>query len=336
MDPAATSQVTQVEVESDGPGCLVVRWDLHRDGDGAVDIAVGPTPAAVDHTHALGVPAGERSARLTGLSSGRHYVSIRPRHSDAAVVAAERRVPFEGVVNFRDLGGYRTGSGGRTSWGQVFRSDALHQLTADDLPAFQRLGVRMVYDLRRDDEREQMPNPVDSRQVAILSGLSAQERPDWSGLQQAIDGERRLYESYLGMLATSAPMFGQVLSGMADPDGVPAVFHCAGGKDRTGMTAALLLSWLGVERATVLDDYVMTGLWRTVELEQETFEEMLAAGISRDAAIALLGTPRWVMAEALAVLDEEYGGIEAYLRGPAAMDGETLDALRQRLVSSTS
>ena len=65
----------------------------------------------------------------------------------------QRHVRFEGVVNFRDLGGYQVASGGQTKWGVLFRSDALHRLTTADLVAYERLGIRTVYDLRSEGER---------------------------------------------------------------------------------------------------------------------------------------------------------------------------------------
>ncbi|MGH8983790.1 MAG: tyrosine-protein phosphatase [Acidimicrobiia bacterium] len=322
--------VTNVLVESDGEGCLVVRWELQ--GDGAVDIAVGPTPEGIDHAHTMCAPAGERSARLTDLAPGRHYVSVAPHEGGSAVVAAERRLPFEGVTNFRDLGGYPTSSGGRTRWGHVFRADALHHLTPSDLDAFERLGLRVVYDLRTDDEREREPNPMHSRHVSLLSRRAAGETPDWSGFQQTVDGERWLHERYLDMLATAGPFFGRLLAGLAGPDGVPAVFHCAAGKDRTGLAAALLLTWLDVDRDAVLDDYELTGECWTIDDDRSTLERLVATGMSAVAAASTLGSPRWVMAETLAVLDDEYGGVEAYLRGPARMEQATLDQLRRVLV----
>ena len=270
--------------------------------------------------------------RLTDLAPGRHYVSVAPSGGGSAVVAAERRLPFEGVRNFRDLGGYRTSSEGWTRWGHVFRADALHQLTAVDLVALERLGLRVVYDLRGDDERRREPNPMQSRQFALLGPQSSGDRPDLSDRQEAGDGERWLHDQYRGMLADAAPLFGQLLSSLTDPDGLPAVFHCAAGKDRTGLTAALLLSWLGVDRETVLDDYELTGVWRTIEHEQPALRSLVACGMSHEAAVASLGAPRWVMAETLATLDADYGSIEAYLSGPAAMERATLDELRHLLV----
>jgi protein-tyrosine phosphatase len=78
------------------------------------------------------------------------------------VTDTHRRLPFEGAGNFRDLGGYPTSSGGTTKWNLVYRSDGLQNLTDTDLDHYESLGVRVVYDLRRDDERERLPNRVES------------------------------------------------------------------------------------------------------------------------------------------------------------------------------
>jgi protein-tyrosine phosphatase len=322
--------VTHIEVEVEGDGALVVRWELL--GDGPVDIAIGPTPEAIDHAHAVHAPAGERAARVPAPGSGRHYVSVAPQRGGSAVVGAERRLPFNGVTNFRDLGGYPTADGGRTRWGQVFRADALHHLTPADLVAFEGLGLRVVYDLRSPEERERRPNPVPSRPLQIFGARDPDFRPDRSTLQARIDGQRLLQQGYVNLLGNAAPQFGRLLSGLVEPDGLPAVFHCAAGKDRTGLTAALLLTALGVEREAVLDDYELTAACWTGERDHSHVAWLLETGMSRDAAMAVFDAPRWVMAETLATIDGDYGGIETYLCGPAGMDAASVDALRAALV----
>lgn len=74
------------------------------------------------------------------------------------VADVERLVTLEGGTNFRDLGGYRTPDGGRVRWRAVFRSAALHRLTATDRAALVRLGLRVVYDLRGEEERDRAPS----------------------------------------------------------------------------------------------------------------------------------------------------------------------------------
>jgi protein-tyrosine phosphatase len=323
--------VTDAVLESDATG-LLVRWALDGD-DLGVDIAVGSSPEAIDHVHTLTAAAGERSARIDdrGSGNGRHFVSVSPHGGGGAVVAAERRLPFVGVTNFRDLGGYLTTDGRRTRWGRVFRSDALHRFTAEDRQRYEALGLHAVYDLRNDEEVEVHPNPFPSTQIALLSRDPDAPLPDRSMQLDATSGEQLLREMYGGLLANAAPTFGRLLGGLADPEALPAVIHCTGGKDRTGMTAALLLELLAVPRQQVLDDYELTSRYRRREHQAESYENMLAAGMAPEAAAAVLGAPRWTMAGALEELDDEYGGIDPYLTGPAGMAAATLARLRSEL-----
>ena len=315
----------RVEVESEGPDRLLVRWVGADDGD--VELAVGEEPNAASHLAVARVPAAAGSARLEGLGVRRHYVSVR--HSDSTIVVAERRVPFAGLMNFRDLGGYSSTLGGTTRWGRVFRSDSPHGLTVEDLPVFDALGVETIYDLRRLDEREESPGPRTSVHHLLPSRRVADA--DLETLKDRADGERWLLEDYLGMLDDGAPVFGQLFSALASAAG-PAVIHCYGGKDRTGMSSALLLSALGVRRDDVLDDYELTSSYHTDETIETIVVVFADSNIPRDAALGMLSTPRWVMATVLDTLDRDRGGIEAYLRGPGAMEGEALSALRARLL----
>ena len=323
--------VRDVVVERDGD-VLVVRWE--GDGhDGDVEIGVGCTPDAAGHDRALTVSAAQLSARIEGYGADRYYVSVLSPGA-GATVSAERRVPFTGVTNFRDLGGYPTGDGRRTRWGTVFRSDALHQLTDADLARYGSLGLHAVYDLRGEAERDRYPNPFPSLHLSLLAHVESAPSAAQADLARATDataGERVLRELYRGMLANAGPVFGRLLAGLADPQRLPAVFHCTGGKDRTGVSAALLLEFLGVTRDDVLDDYELTARYRQRAQQTESYENLLATGMAPEAAAVVLAAPRWAMAETLQVLDEEYGGAEAYLTERAGLRPATLGTLRDLL-----
>lgn len=241
----------------------------------------------------------------------------------------QRCIALTGATNFRDLGGYPTANGGRTKWRLVFRSDALHRLTHEDVAAVQELGVRTVFDLRRQEECDREPGPL----PAVHLELPSQNPLDVADLRSRRDGERWLLEDYLHMLASGATVFGRLFGFLADADDGVAVFHCAGGKDRTGMAAALLLAALGVDRQVVLDDYELTNRYRGVDHVPQVVDLFADAGIARAAAEGMLSAPRWAMEEALLALDERYGGIESYLAGPGRMEAESLTALRRRLVA---
>ncbi len=140
-----------MEVDPVGADALVIGWELEGEPV-AVRVAIGTSADHLDHQYEVTVPAGKTSLGVMRRPGGRQFVSVAPHGGGTAVVAAERRIPFESVTNFRDLGGYRTRSGRRVRWGQVFRSDALHGMSDGDLVVYNQLGLRAVYDLRREVE----------------------------------------------------------------------------------------------------------------------------------------------------------------------------------------
>src|SRR3954468_2575471 len=172
MDDAAA--VTAVTVDRDGDD-LVVGWEGSIEGP--VAVCVGPAPDAIDHADPVAVvqDGRGREVRLSGLGTGaRHYVHVGPRDGSGAggamragIVAAERLVPLEGTLNFRDLGGYVAEDGRRVRWGKLFRSDGLHALTDADHQLLALIGLRTVYDLRWDSERELQPSRLPAEGVAV-------------------------------------------------------------------------------------------------------------------------------------------------------------------------
>lgn len=259
-----------------------------------------------------------------------------PRRTNRIVtwetVEVSRRISFAGALNFRDIGGYPTSCGGHVRFGAVYRSDSLHYLTPDDLPAFDALGIEAIYDLRRASELRQHPGPREHFHLELPSRDPLAEG-EASTLETRLDAEHWLLSEYLGMLTGAAASFGTLFSRLADADRLPAVIHCLGGKDRTGLTIALLLTALGVEREVVLDDYQFTNDCRGVAHVPEVVELFVESGVALEAAEGILSAPRWVMAQALDSLDETHGGIDSYLLGPGGMNFARLSALRVALVT---
>ena len=127
---------------------------------------------------------------------------------------SDRRVPFDGATNFRDLGGYRTRTGATVRWGMVFRADSLHGLGPDDLVRYERLGLRAVYDLRGEVERQERPDPVESRHLPVSGRpADAPARTAAEGLT-GDDGERILRDLYVGLIEHAALLIGNSSSGL--------------------------------------------------------------------------------------------------------------------------
>jgi protein-tyrosine phosphatase len=352
------SVIEDVEVTREEGGRLRVTWKVAGECD-QVDLSWGRSADGLDHVHALRVPAAavevvldperaEEGAERAepawpggrgGADRRRVYVSVAPagsRPGPGATVAAERRIAMLGPVNFRDLGGYK-GDGGRTvRWGQVFRSDAL-LLDDDDLVGFAGLGIRTVYDLRSESERNTTPNRLPegvAPEVVVRSLVS--EDPDANPLQgmDSADGEDFLEQLYMHILERSATNFGSVLTGLSREEHLPAVFHCAAGKDRTGMVAAVLLSILGVALEDILDDYELTSRFRTTEHVQASMARLSERqSLAPELIAGMLRAPRWAMESALTKVAGRYGDFDGYLTGPAAAAADVPDRLRALLLS---
>jgi len=109
------------------------------------------------------------------------------------------------------------------------------------------------------------------------------------------------------------------------------VYHCTAGKDRTGLVTALLLSVLGVDEATILDDYELTNRYRSKWRVEELRPQLAEQGLDIDAFLPLFTAPRKALKTALAGVRERHGSVEGYLDAHG-LDPGVLDSLRTRLV----
>ncbi|MFM2114073.1 MAG: hypothetical protein RL643_1031 [Actinomycetota bacterium] len=179
---------------------------------------------------------------------------------ESSLLDDDRRViPLFAVHNFRDLGGYPTNDGRHTRWRTLFRADGLYRLTPDDANIVMNLGVRTVVDLRTNNEvRERGTFPVKDHDVAYhhLPIIDA----TWGETQtpEFDDAVDFLVYAYREMLAEAAPRFADAINLLSQQTVLPAVFHCAAGKDRTGILAALVLGVLGVDESIIAADYGLT------------------------------------------------------------------------------
>jgi protein-tyrosine phosphatase len=240
------------------------------------------------------------------------------------------RSEISGLVNFRDLGGHPTRDG-ITRAGRVFRSDSLAHAAPDDVVHLvEERGVRTVVDLRGAAEVDAFPNrPMADAGVTIHHvPLIDPEKREQSGL----DWETMtLVDLYQFLLDSAGAEFVEVLQIIAEPANHPLVFHCAAGKDRTGVLVALVLDAVGVQRSAVLADYMLSA-----EQVPAMFRRWTAAAGEPMPADLTPHLPRVeVMATVLARLDAEHGigevgGAAGWLRANG-LDVADLDRLRGRL-----
>jgi protein-tyrosine phosphatase len=225
-----------------------------------------------------------------------------------------RALTFDGCVNFRDLGGYRTDDGHQTGWRRLFRADGLHRLSDLDHRQLIGLGVATVIDLRTPDEAEQRGRfPVDRVPVRyvdlpLTDVLPATEEfPSWREASYVAS-------RYSLMVSQGAPALTGAFEVLGSDGSLPAVFHCSAGKDRTGVLSALILAFLGVPDETIVEDYALSGEAMVRLLEHLMAEYPDAAEEVQRHAPAVLQVMPETMEEFLATTRAEYGSYDDLAR----------------------
>ncbi len=236
---------------------------------------------------------------------------------------------LRGASNFRDIGGYKTVSGARVRHGRVYRSDHLGGLTQSDLAILQSLPLTHSIDFRGVVERGAQQYEIPGTTVVSLpiepTAAKKVLQLVENGYQPA-DSEvvEIMCETYRGYVHDQAATFGQFFRILLTHT-TPIVFHCTAGKDRTGFAAALLLSAMGVDRDTVMEDYLLSN---TLYRRDPALE---GQGPSNVLSVLWQVQPAFLQA-AFDAVDSRFGGVSQYLTGHVGMTGQELDQLWDALL----
>lgn len=259
----------------------------------------------------------------------------------------QRVLNLEGSCNLRDLGGYPTTDGRRVQTGKLYRSGVMAYFTDSDKQHLAELGIRAICDLRRSNERADEPTQWPSNTDVKFfvwddePVLEAQGELEW---QNAISGDHVrevMIKLYRNMPAWLENRLRGVFEYLAAGH-VPLLFHCAAGKDRTGLTAALILHSIGVERDTIIADYVLTN--EAVDLEAFILKNKKAAmgltdqehplqKMSLDVREALMGADAAYLKAAFEQIELEYQTVDNFLRERFGITPELQQHMRNLLLT---
>ncbi len=227
-----------------------------------------------------------------------------------------RHLNFESVTNFRDLGGYRTRDGRTVAWRRLFRSGEFSKITRNDFDRLTgEIGLASVLDLRSAIERERQG-------IGLLSGTGIMFH-NISFLSDGGDqrGDVRRYTDFSSMgefyvYLVGKREFGQrivkALEIIAEAGNHPLVFHCAIGKDRTGILAAVLLSVLGVEDEEIIEDYALSGPYMVELISRKDSWPEIAAAVKALPGYFWEAVPE-SMDSLLTTFKKEYGSAVGYV-----------------------
>ncbi len=244
-----------------------------------------------------------------------------------------RALAWDGCLNVRDLGGHRTEEGRETRFGAVVRADSVRKLSAAGWETLTSYGVGRIVDLRLDEELEADPPRELPVEVVHVSLFGAPDPETWAEIDAiaaaapgAVEAQRDVYLEFLSRWPSN---FAAAVRAVARAPAGCVVVHCQGGKDRTGLVAALLLRLAGVSVDDIAADYSLSAAnLRAIH------DEWVAAAddeAERDRRLRISSTPAETMEHVLAELERRHGDVASYLRAAGAATAD-LEAVRARLL----
>ncbi|MFJ5844751.1 tyrosine-protein phosphatase [Streptomyces sp. NPDC092903] len=254
-----------------------------------------------------------------------------------------------GVRNFRDVGGLPTSDGRRVRYGRLFRSGHLADATPEDTAFLGGLGLHTVFDFRNaadlklDGPDVELPgvrnvnipltDPADGSEFWRM--VRDGDMDELRGILGGGKGTDRMVASYRSIILDRTAEHSQVLHALAE-DSVPALMHCAAGKDRAGLSIAISLLAVGVGRETVEADYLKSN--DTHRRYRVRRSDTSAAGMSPEVMellSPLFGAHSEYLAAAFATIDETWGDTDRYLSEGLKITPSTRERLRERLLEDS-
>lgn len=251
---------------------------------------------------------------------------------------------FDSIENARDLGDYIIADGHKIRSGLLLRSARLAEASDEDIRKLKEdFGVSKVIDMRVEVEYSHAPDKdvpgaelfhieimsLNCRFYKGMSELPIIEFLKSPGADMLCDG---FYVSFVDD-PDCQEQFARVLREIITADGA-VLWHCAQGKDRTGLVAAFILFALGADYDTVLLDFITSNITYEPVLSRLK-KEIAAAGGDANAlknAQTLIGVNTRLFIDALDWIDSHYGGMQSYLHNELKLSDEDILTLKRKYI----
>jgi protein-tyrosine phosphatase len=269
-------------------------------------------------------------------------VSLSPRWGDIRAVMT-RIFPFEAVENFRDFGGYEA-NGRRLKQGLLYRSAHHGNASEADLAAMRALGLATIVDLRRPNERRRDPcRRWEGFAANLIENDIGEEHDDpWHLFIASSDLSEDAFRNYMVDYYREAPfverhvdLYSRYFQALASTDG-PVLIHCAAGKDRTGILAALTHHLAGVGEDDLIEDFLLTNdpgrFERRVPVMMQVMKELTGRTPTEGAVRTALGVEAQYLETAFAAIHERHGSLDAYLDRELGVGEAARKAIHDRIL----
>lgn len=253
------------------------------------------------------------------------------------------------IRNLRDLGGIMTVQGKKIKKGCFFRSALLNEVDEKDLEWFRTNNITRVYDLRTPWEVSRKPDAV----IPGVENINFYFQNDGAGAGVNVNGIRNqisdaksdmermamvpnMRDVYAAMVTNdfSRGRMATLLNELCTYEGGAVLFHCTSGKDRTGMTAALLCSILGVDREAIYDDYLISlahAEWEAEKMKASFLKEGASEELA-DKLMNLFTLDSTYLDNFFIEIEKMSGNVENYIKNEMHISDELAESFRNRIL----
>ncbi|MDP5211942.1 tyrosine-protein phosphatase [Pseudoalteromonas tunicata] len=255
-----------------------------------------------------------------------------------------RLVPLKGGRNFRDICGYKTITGQTVKWGKIYRSGALSNLTADDYTLIEDLNIGTVVDFRTTTERKSELTQWVAKKPE-MNNRDYEMDFDMAELGKVLRNPNLNREMLEGMMAKMYPNiledqtqnYTAMFDSLVEKDS-SLLFHCTA--DRTGISAALVLATLGVDKQTIIDDYMATNEFldpnSLIPKDEEHMDPKhvammkFFASLPKDVVQPLLGVTQPLIESAITAMEAKHGTMLEYVKQEFDVSDQDITTLRAK------
>ncbi len=331
-----TNEIVDAAVDRIDEHAFRICWESALPG-GRTAIYRGMSPDAIDRNTPVAV-SDHGCVDIEAVDKNvRHYFEVVV--GESRMLIAERRMKLDGAVNFRDIGGYAARDGRRVKWGRVFRADGLAGLSDKDLALMGQIGIRRVVDFRTESEALSAPDrlPEDGSMAYIHLPVTHGKYGFTEAVKRFKKGDSDwltddfMVKGYINNLESFSKTWETVVLEVIDADKGPLVFHCTGGKDRTGTCAALLLLAVGVPEETVVDDHQLSNIY-IARLLPDLYKMLSDHGIDPERVFPYLTAPRDCIEAVIDHISNKYGSAREYFLRKTLVTEHHLERLEEVLL----
>lgn len=181
----------------------------------------------------------------------------------------ENPIKIKKVNNFRTVGNIKNSEGKTLKEGKLYRSGDLHKLKNSSFKELEKLGIKEIIDLRNSKEISQkpdhLPENMSYKNYSAFDDqgdqLSQAKKLVLKGKVNGSDANKRMLDFYKDYVTENPEIIKKIITEILESD-QPILYHCTAGKDRTGITTALILTILKFDKETIYNDYLLSNNFR--------------------------------------------------------------------------